>query len=257
VYRVMIIDDETALRSLLRKTIDWEGRDLKVVGEAASGIEAINTIDEYRPDIVFVDIRMPFMDGIEFSKLAIKRYPRLKILILTAFDDFSYAKECIGIGVSEYLLKPIVRADIYEALDKVIGQLDEGRKPETEAGPESVGGELPVRMTHIREYVEANYNNPELNLTSISTHFGFNASYFSRKFKDEAGKSFIDFLTELRVRQACKCAKQGHLMYVTAGLVGIPDPNYFGKCFKKYMGVSYSDFAKQAEGYKNGTNIPS
>ena len=82
-YRVMIIDDEKALRNLLKASIDWQEMGLEVVGEAASGIEAINIIDKLRPDIIFVDIRMPFMDGIEFSKIALKRYRQMKIIILT------------------------------------------------------------------------------------------------------------------------------------------------------------------------------
>lgn len=242
-YRVMIIDDEKALRSLLKKTIDWERKGLVVAGEAASGIEAINTIDEHRPDIVFVDIRMPFMDGIEFAKLAMKRYPKLKILILTAFDDFIYARECIGIGVSDYLLKPIVRADIYEALDRVIAQLQEEQY--TDTGTEERGGTQPVKIAGIVAYIDSHFHDSGLNLTSIASYFGFNTSYFSRKFKEEAGKSFIDYLTEIRMKQACDYAVQGKLMYVTAGLVGIPDPNYFGKCFKKYMESSYSDYARK------------
>ena len=104
-YRVMIIDDEKALRNLLKASVDWQEMGLEVVGEAASGIEAINIIDKLRPDIIFVDIRMPFMDGIEFSKIALKRYRQMKIIILTAFDEFEYAKQCIGLGITDYLLK--------------------------------------------------------------------------------------------------------------------------------------------------------
>lgn len=242
-YKVMIVDDERALRSLLKKTVPWEELGLSFAGEAASGIEAINTIDEIQPDIAFVDIRMPFMDGIEFSKLAIKRYPNLKIIVLTAFDDFSYAKECIGIGISEYLLKPIVRADIQEALKKIISQLEKEGMYRKESG--NSAKEF-IKFNRIEEYVIKNYNNPELNLTMAATELGFNSSYFSRKFKEEIGKSFVDYLTAYRMEQACHLAEQGTLMYVTAQLVGIPDPNYFGKCFRKCKGISYTEYMKDA-----------
>ncbi len=72
-YRVMLIDDEPSARNLLRVAVDWKAVDMEVVGEAASGIEAINTIDEVLPDVAFVDISMPFMDGREFTELAPKR----------------------------------------------------------------------------------------------------------------------------------------------------------------------------------------
>lgn len=268
-YKVMIIDDEKSIRNLLKITVNWEALGLEIVGEAASGIEAINTIDEYRPDVVFVDIRMPFMDGIEFSKLAIKRYPRLKIIVLTAFDEFEYARTCIGIGVMEYLLKPIVREDIARVCEKVVAQLN-ALVPLQESdalqdaaflhGAASLQGTVTLQGTaslqevrnleagndikKIKEYINKHYNDSELNLTAIAQEFGFNSSYLSRRFKADVGISLIDYLTKCRMEKAMEYAKRNVLMYITAKEVGIPDPNYFGKCFKKYTGKSYSEMLK-------------
>lgn len=243
-YKVMIIDDEEALRSLLKRTIDWEAKGLEVVGEAASGSEAINTIDDLKPDIVFVDIRMPFMDGIEFSKLAIKRYADLKILILTAFDDFQYAKKCVGIGVTDYLLKPIVKNDIDEVLDGIITKLDiekEKRRISEMDGDEIYDN---AKMGEIEEYIKENYKDSDFNLTAAAQKFGFNASYLSRKFKEEMGCGFMEYLIGIRMKRAGELAKRSELMYRSAERVGIPDPNYFGKCFRKYHGISYSEYVK-------------
>ena len=213
-----------------------------MAGEAASGIEAINTIDEVRPDIAFVDIEMPFMNGIEFSKMAIERYPKLKILILTAFDNFNYARECIGVGVSAYLLKPIVRQDINSVLDDVVKKIDEERAQENQSNDTPPLRQ--VKSDAIEEYLQRNYVDASINLTYVARQFGFNPSYLSRKFKEKSGISFIDYLTSLRIERACELAKAGEMMYITAEKVGIPDPNYFGKCFKKYKGVSYSEYMK-------------
>ena len=127
-YRVMIIDDEKALRNLLKASVDWQEMGLEVVGEAASGIEAINIIDKLRPDIIFVDIRMPFMDGIEFSKIALKRYRQMKIIILTAFDEFEYAKEAVHLEIKEYMLKPISATELSDSLVKLKNTLDKERE---------------------------------------------------------------------------------------------------------------------------------
>lgn len=239
-YKVMVIDDERAIRNLLKITLENVNLGLDIVGEAASGIEAINTIDNYKPDIAFVDIRMPFMDGIEFSKLAIKRYPKLKIIILTAFNDFEYARECIGIGVCEYLLKPISREEIRETLTKLIPEI------ETET-PEEIEEEVENNshaITKIKDYIGNNYQDPEINLTSIAQQYGFNPSYLSRMFKNKTGIGLNDFLTQCRMEKAISCAQKGKLMYVTAKEVGIPDPNYFSKCFKKFTGKIYSEYTK-------------
>ena len=85
---------------------------------------------------------------------------------------------------------------------------------------------------------------PQLNLTSAAQQFGFSSSYLSRKFKQETGKNFIEYLTECLMEKAIELAKKNVKMYKASGDVGIPDPNYFGKCFKKYTGVSYSEYGK-------------
>ena len=245
-YRVMIIDDEKAVRNILRKTISWEDKGMEVVGEAASGIEAINTIDELRPDVAFVDIHMPFMNGIDFAKMAIKRYPELKIVILTAFDDFSYAKECIGIGVFEYILKPIVKDEIHGVLDRILVRLEkeesEENKKRIEEKRESDKKLKEAEDDAIITFINESYQDSEINLQYIADKFGFNSSYLSRKFKEKHGMSFVEYLTTVRMIKAEELAREGELMYITAEKVGIPDPNYFGKCFKKYKGVSYSEF---------------
>jgi YesN/AraC family two-component response regulator len=241
----MIIDDEKAVRNILKKTILWESKGMEVVGEAASGIEAINTIDDLRPDIAFVDIHMPFMNGIDFAKMAIKRYPELKIVILTAFDDFSYAKECIGIGVFEYILKPIVKDEIHGVLDRIAVKLDKERLSPTKGnGGESEDNNKklnPAEQDVIISFINESYQDSEINLRYVANKFGFNASYLSRKFKEKNGMTFVEYLTAVRMVKAEELAKDGELMYITAEKVGIPDPNYFGKCFKKYKGVSYSE----------------
>lgn len=238
-FRVMLIDDEEPTRMLLRRSIDWGSLDMEVVGEASSGIEAINKIDELRPDIAFVDVCMPFMGGIEFSKLAASRYPRLKIIILTAFDEFEYARQCIGLKVYGYILKPIVRTEIYEILKKVARLIDEPREPEGLCEIE------PSTVQRIARFVEEHYTDSSLNLTSIAQAFGFNASYLSRRFKAEIGSSFIEHLTECRMKKAMSMAKSNEKMFSAATAVGIPDPNYFGRCFKKYTGISYSEYCRR------------
>ena len=245
-YRVMIIDDEKAVRNIMKKTISWECKGMEVVGEAASGIEAINTMDELKPEIVFVDIHMPFMNGIDFAKMAIKRYPELKIVILTAFDDFTYAKECIGIGVFEYLLKPVVKDEIHGVLDRLLVRLDKERdRLGQEKGEEDKKNNKKLDSKEedvILSFINESYQNSEINLRYVADKFGFNSSYLSRKFKEKHGMSFVEYLTKVRMIKAEELAREGELMYITAEKVGIPDPNYFGKCFKKYKGVSYSEF---------------
>lgn len=245
-YRIMLIDDEPSARNLLKKAIDSELLQMEVVGEAGSGIEAINIIDDIKPDIVFADISMPFMNGIEFTEMASKRYPDLVIIIMTALDDFKFAQKCVSLPVYEYMLKPIVKDDIERVLKSVKNKLDdrptsyralvaESIEEEKESGDNST-------IDIITEYIRNNYQDSTINLASTAQHFGFSSSYLSRKFKQETGKNFVEYLTECRMERAVELAKQNYKMFVTSKEVGIPDPNYFGKCFKKITGMSYSEY---------------
>lgn len=242
-YRVMLIDDEPSARNLLKASINWESLDMEVVGEAGSGIEAINTIDDINPDIAFVDISMPFMNGIEFTEVASKRYPNLSIIIMTAFDEFEYARKCVRLPVFEYMLKPFVRSEVTQVLERLKGELDQ-KVIQDEGAVEEVP---PDTISQIKKYIQENYTDSKLNLTSTAQTFGFNVSYLSRKFKQETGQSFLEYLNECRMERAMRMAKANIKMFVTSAEVGIPDSNYFGRCFKKYTGMSYSDYAASGE----------
>lgn len=237
-YRVMLIDDEASARNLMRSSIDWKSLEMEVVGEAASGIEAINVIDDLKPDIAFVDISMPFMNGIEFTQMATERYPQLVIIIMTAMDQFEYARECVRLPVFEYMLKPFVRAEVTATLLEVKKKLDSLERPELNCEEETEA----TSIDQIKSYIQKNYTDSKLNLTSVAQIFGFSSSYLSRKFKQDTGKNFIEYLTECRMNRAIELAGKNVKMFSASDQVGIPDPNYFGRCFKKYTGKSYSEY---------------
>lgn len=238
-YRVMLIDDEPSARNLLKAAIDWQCLNMEVIGEASSGIEAINIIDDLRPDIAFVDISMPFMNGIEFTEIATKRYPDLSIIIMTALDDFEFARKCVRLPVFDYMLKPVVRNEITETLLRLKSRLDE-RVPED--NQDNVDYFEDSSVSQIVKYIEENFKDSKINLTSVAQNFGFSSSYLSRKFKQDTGKNFVEYLTECRMKEAMELAKKNVKMFAASSDVGIPDPNYFGRCFKKYTGKSYSDY---------------
>ena len=110
--KVFLVEDEFVIREGIKKHIDWENNGLELCGDAADGELAWAQIKELRPDIVITDIRMPFMDGLELSRHIRDEFPQTEIMVLSGHEEFEYAKECIRIGVSEYLLKPISREDL-------------------------------------------------------------------------------------------------------------------------------------------------
>lgn len=117
--KVFLVEDEMVIRRGIKNSIDWEKEGYIFCGEARDGELAYPMIIKEKPDILITDIRMPFMDGLELCKLVKKELPNIKILILSGYDEFDYAKEAIRLGVTEYLLKPISSGKLLEALNGV------------------------------------------------------------------------------------------------------------------------------------------
>lgn len=123
--KVFLVEDEIIVREGIKKNIDWEKNGYTFVGEASDGELAYPMIMELKPDIIITDIKMPFMDGLELSKLVRREMPKVKIMILSGYDEFEYAKEAISIGITDYLVKPISGTRLIEAIDRVKKVIDE------------------------------------------------------------------------------------------------------------------------------------
>ncbi len=107
--KVFLVEDETVIREGLRDNIPWEQYGYQLIGEAADGEIALPLIRKLRPDVLITDIKMPFMDGLTLSKIVSAEFPKMKIIIISGYDDFEYARQAIEVGVGQYLLKPITK----------------------------------------------------------------------------------------------------------------------------------------------------
>ncbi|PHV69346.1 DNA-binding response regulator [Sporanaerobium hydrogeniformans] len=130
--KVLLVDDEENVKNLLKLCIDWDNLNLEIVGDASSGIEALTLIEECHPDIVLTDIEMPYMNGLALSKQILETYTDIQVVIITAHDQFSYAKEAINIGVHNFILKPIDPVIITDTLNKLALEIRNRRKKLTE-----------------------------------------------------------------------------------------------------------------------------
>ena len=126
--KVFLVEDEFVIREGIKKNIDWNGHGYEFCGEASDGELAFPLIKKEKPDIVITDIRMPFMNGLELSKLIKKEMPWIEIIILSGFEEFEYAKEAIKLGVAQYLTKPISGDDLLKELDVLSTKIEENRR---------------------------------------------------------------------------------------------------------------------------------
>lgn len=126
--KIFLVEDELIMRNGIKENIDWEREGFEFAGDASDGELAYPHIKKIKPDILITDIKMPFMDGLELSRAVRKELPDTKIILLSGYDDFDYAKQAIGIGVTDYLLKPISSAKLLEAVHRVADIIEEERK---------------------------------------------------------------------------------------------------------------------------------
>ncbi len=167
--KVMIVDDESNTRDLLKLSINWLELGMEAVGDATSGLEALDMLDELTPDIVITDIQMPYMDGLTLSKNIKEGHPDISVIILTAHDEFSYAQNAVSIGVSDFILKPINKATIYEVLSKVGSSIRATR--------ERLG-----RLELSHQYMQSNimvFQNKVLNDLILNINFTFQPDEFN------------------------------------------------------------------------------
>ena len=124
-YRIMLVDDEEEVRKAMIRKMDWEQLGFTVAGDAENGEDALEKLELLEPDVVMTDIRMPYMDGLTLVARIREKYPFIKILIFSGYDDFEYAKQAIKYRVTEYILKPVNGEELAEILKRVRISLDE------------------------------------------------------------------------------------------------------------------------------------
>jgi two-component system, response regulator YesN len=132
--RVVIVDDEDLSRYAIRKLLSDSFVDVSVVGEAVNGQEAVQLVRELRPDLVIMDVRLPGLDGLEASRRIVKIHQRVRIIIVSAYDDFSYAQKALNLGLAGYMLKPVTDEDVGGTLSRVLEDIRTSLRAAAQAG---------------------------------------------------------------------------------------------------------------------------
>ena len=127
-YKVLLVDDETLIREAISENIQWEEMGFSFMGACENGKQAIEAIEKEQPDLLLTDINMPFVDGMELTKFVYENYPDTKVIIISGFDEFEYAKNAVKYQVLEYILKPITPMEFSETLLRVKKMFDERKE---------------------------------------------------------------------------------------------------------------------------------
>lgn len=267
--KILIIDDEEIIREGLRSVIDWASFGCLLVGEAEDGDEGIELVAKLKPDIVFTDIRMPGLNGLEMISKIKQQKLECKIIILTGFRDFAYAQEAVRLGAFRFLLKPTKTEEINNALEDAIRDIkktasehklfDNLRKKvkeqyglnedSTELSNEGVkpeGNNSSYLVSKALTYMKSNYRK-ELSLKSVADELYISNWHLSKLLKKETGNTFIDILNEIRINEAKKLLLEPkYKIYEIAGLTGFTDIPYFTKLFKKITSLTPMEYKNRS-----------
>ncbi|MFB5265814.1 response regulator [Paenibacillus enshidis] len=164
--KVLLVDDEHWNRDMIRTLGEWERLDLQIVGEAGDGIEAVRLTEALKPEIVITDMRMPAADGVELLRILNDRFPEIKAIVISGYDDFNYAKHALKYRAVDYLLKPIDPLELNATLQKCKTELQNSTNPDLEP----LDFEFSQRLSGYKQRLRFHFN--ELNGEAITVVFG-------------------------------------------------------------------------------------
>ncbi len=245
-YRVFLIDDEPWALVYLEKIVDWGQYGFEIAGMFENSVEGFNRMVAELPDLVFIDIRMPDLDGLEFMKKAVEAGISCRFVVVSGFAEFSYAQEAIRMGVvSDYCLKPIARDKLETLLGKLCEELAEQKKQqESEMVPLAENPVFQELLTYMRAHFQE-----KLVLKELAKQFHLNANYCCALFNKETGGSFSEYLLAIRMKEAKRLLSHTSMsLEEIAEQCGIQDYSYFNKVFKKYSGETPSQYRKRETG---------
>ena len=241
--KILVAEDEQLAREGICRLVEGLGSEYELVGTAVSGPMALDMILSLEPDVVFTDVRMPMMDGIEVAAQARDQGLKTEFVIISGYADFEYARRSISADVVEYILKPVSKQDIERALERVRERKKASEKKPVNRGRwrEKYPGAHPAVIQAL-EYIEENYAKP-INRREMAQALEVSQEYFSILFSKSVGMTFSDYLKNYRIDQAKRLYDSGECpKSEVPERVGFADAKYFNQVFKTVTGLTVNEY---------------
>ena len=240
--KVLVVEDEEMIRRGIVLTVDWAALDCVVVGEAANGLEALEAVERLRPSLIITDLKMPQMDGLEMLRRLREQGNNVYVIILTAYDSFTYAQSALRLGAVDFLVKPFHDGDLEQAVTALRRRMESGGEAAL-ALPELRKGDKSKYVLEAMDFIGRHYSDPNISIGLIAQHLGISEGHLSHLFKKETDYTLLNYLTRYRIHKAMELLKDCRVkVYEVAEQVGYRDITYFSATFKKLVGVSPSEY---------------
>ena len=243
--KVLVVEDEEMIRKGIVLAVDWAALDCVVVAEAANGEEALEAVERYQPSLIITDLKMPKMDGLEMLARLREQGNRAFVIILTAYDSFSYAQTALRLGAVDFLLKPFHDGELEQAVNRLRARLEtaDGGEARPSLLPELKKGDKSRYVLEAMDYIGGHYGDPNLTVGEIAQAMGLSEGHLSHVFKKETDYTLLGYLTRYRMHKAMELLRGGRMkVYEVAEQVGYRDITYFSSTFKKTVGVTPSEY---------------
>ncbi len=242
-YKLVIVDDEAEIRDGLCNYFPWEQLGFEVASQFENGLQALEFIRQNKVDVLLCDIKMPFMNGLELARELKLCNSEVKILLLSGYREFDYARQALEYGVKDYIVKPTKYDELIKVFSKIKMELDkETNQNETFIHKPAQGSNYheKIIMT-IKAYLQENFQNATLEEAANLVHM--NPFYLSKFFKDKTKENFSDYLIAVRMEKAAQLLNDiSYKTYEISELVGYSNPKNFTRTFKKYFGKTPKEF---------------
>jgi two-component system response regulator YesN len=192
-YKIIIVDDETYVREAIRDKIKWEQLGFEFAGGCENGSDAMEAVDKLKPDVVITDICMPFVDGLELTKYIQSKFPQIKVIILTGYDEFDYAQQALRMKVYDLIVKPITADELSSLLAKIKADLDEENRKFRDMN--MLNTQIEESMPLLKERFLHRLVTGRLR----KDRFEYNLAYFGINFKSDNFQVFIVDIDEYDV----------------------------------------------------------
>ena len=237
---VLIVEDDKEIREGVEIYLKSQGYQ---VFQAADGVEGLEMIEREEIHLAIVDVMMPRMDGIQMLQQLRARGNNAYVIILTAYDSFTYARSALRLGAVDFLLKPFHDGELEAAVIKLRRRMEAEGSGTAPALPERKKGDKSKYVLQAMDYIGQHYGDQNISVGEIAQHLGLSESHLSHLFRKETDYTLLNYLTRYRIHKAMELLRDCRTkVYEVAERVGYRDIAYFSATFKKVTGMSPSEF---------------